>query len=544
MAARDVVIALVAAGCLFLLDLGTGGRNLMLFAAAASGLNLITGMAGQLSLGHAAIFGVGAFTAGAAATRLDLSWPSSLILVIAVSALAGLIFGAPSIRLRGQFLGLVTIAGGFVFVRVVRQSDVLGGEYGLGEIPSFARGTADLSAFILLAVSTWLLILVSRAAVGRILAAVKDDEEAAACLGIDVARWKLTAFVAGSSLAGVCGFLLAHRDGFLSASYFDLDASLMLLMVCIVGGLGRPVGAIVGTAILVAPFELWPALERMELLITAPVALAVLFLMPDGVLGAVRRRRGLSGIGPMPVPEKATDLSPRPHDAVLSAEGICKKFGGVTALDDVSLLVEPGTIHALIGPNGSGKTTFVDCITAVTPRDAGSTRLGDVDVSGIAPHQIARLGVRRTFQRVSQFPTMNLLESAAVGVSSSHASEALRAIEGSGLDIEPSMSSSALSYGQTKRLEIARAIAARPAILILDEPASGMDATEISGLARVLRDQKEQGAGVLVIDHHMDFVFEIADVITVLDEGRVIARGTPAEVRDDSAVISAYLGPS
>jgi ABC-type branched-subunit amino acid transport system ATPase component len=241
------------------------------------------------------------------------------------------------------------------------------------------------------------------------------------------------------------------------------------------------------------------------------------------------------------------------------ARGVTKSFGGLRALHEVELEVEPGTIHALIGPNGSGKTTLLDCITGVIRADSGEVSLGGKRIDGIAPHQIAALGVGRTFQQVALFGTMtaieNVLTGAHVRLHGSAASGALgldrnsdavteaRAILASvGLEGHEDELAKALSYGQRKRLELARALALRPSLLLLDEPAAGRNEPEILELGRFLKRLRAIGLTILLVEHHMNFVLSLADVVTVLDEGRVVAQGDPAAVRDDPAVVEAYLG--
>ncbi|MFN2611685.1 MAG: ATP-binding cassette domain-containing protein [Actinomycetota bacterium] len=552
--------------------------SILLICIAAMALNLITGLGGQISLGHAALMGVGAYTAGVLSSRLDIDFFAGLGVTVLVSALIGLLFGAPSLRVRGQYLALVTVGGGFVFTRVIAEARFAGGESGLIDVgPMVAFGhSLDLKGqtaviAILFLICLYLATTVTTSRIGRALTAIKVSERGAEAAGIDTYRVKLGTFVGSSVMAGMAGALFAHKEGFVSPSTFGFDLSLVLIMACIVGGVGRPLGGVIGAFVFAGPFIAYPGAARYQLAILGPIALITLLFFPEGIAGKVRSMRGSGGLSDFaaaepfavaPVAVKRSASSDK--EPLLVASNISKHFGGVAALDDVSLQVATGSVHALIGPNGSGKTSFINCITGVQRSDAGEVRFDGSAVQG-RPHLIARKGVARTFQEPLTFDGLSMLEDVAIGakvgakagtaacllgtrsskrgdaLAAGWASQALIAV---GLDATEAakMRTDELSYGQSKRLEMARAIAMQPRLLILDEPSAGKDPTEIQALVALLGELKDRGMTILLVDHHMDLVMNVADKVTVLDHGRVVASGTPGEITRDQRVIDAYLG--
>lgn len=531
--------------------------SLLIFSTVAIALTLVTGLAGQVSLGHAALMGIGAYTAGVLATRYDIAGPSTFLAAAAVGALSGAVFGIPSLRVRGQHLALVTIGAGFIFVRVVTESEFLGGQQGIVDIPYLqifgrtleVKGQALISALLFSGalLASWAIV---HSSAGRRLAALKDSEVGAEMLGIDTIRMKIGIFILSSMIAAMAGAAYAHLEGFISGDLFSLELSLLLLLSCLVGGLGRPFGAPIGAIFLAGPFVLVPGITRYQLLIVGPVALATLFWMPDGVAGWLRRQRNKFGIGSLdgvrPGPQAPLRFGVVRDGSLVTVSGVSKEFGGVRALEDISTEISSRSIHALIGPNGSGKTTLIDVITGVTLPDAGAISIDGVDVTGMRPNAIFQLGVARTFQSVVQFSSLSVLESAVLGASekNAHASAglAIHLMDLLGVRADPHGPADALSYGQLKRLEIARALVAKPRLLILDEPAAGMNPVEIDELAALLKELKSLGLTILIADHHMNFVLGVADVVTVLESGRVVASGPAADVRSDPEVIRAYLG--
>jgi ABC-type branched-subunit amino acid transport system ATPase component len=404
---------------------------------------------------------------------------------------------------------------------------------------------------------------------------VRDGETGAQASGISIYGAKLSAFVLSAGIAGAAGALFAHAEGFVAPGQFDPRVSFTLLLAAVLGGLTSPYGAALGVLLILGPSELFPSafdwLESYQIVAWGPVALLVVFRWPDGVAGAigriVARRR------PRATPSVEGDIVEAPAvfraaaapegRPLLVVQGVGRSFGGLRALHDVSFAVRPGTIHALIGPNGSGKTTLLDCITGILRPGDGRIRLGDERLDGLPPHRVAALGVARTFQQVALFGSMTATENVLVGahlhMRGGLASGALGLPAGGegeagrearellgvvGLAGQRDDRASALSYGQRKRLELARALALHPRLLLLDEPAAGRNEPEILELGRLLKRLRASGLTILLVEHHMNFVLSLADTVTVLDEGRIVAEGPPAAVRTDPAVVEAYLGAS
>ncbi|HVE76808.1 MAG TPA: branched-chain amino acid ABC transporter ATP-binding protein/permease [Actinomycetota bacterium] len=551
--------------------------TVLILATVAVALSLLTGLSGQVSLGHAALMGVGAYTSGVLAARSGLPIVLCVVAGVAAAAVAGLLLGAPALRIRGQFLALVTIAGGYIFLRVVSELEGTGGDSGLVDVPSISiLGTELIPAdYVWVAAAVFCLLLIGadnlkRSRIGRSLAAVKDSEVTAAVSGVGVFGAKLWVFCLSAGMCGLAGAVFAHKEGFLAPPFFDLNLSLALIAACILGGISSPTGSGAAAIMLLAPPLILPFVDRRELLYLGPLALAALFFMPDGIAG-VARRKGRNGLGSLQPNWKKTeekDPAPDAHtpasaSGLLTIEGLSKSFGEVRALSEVSLKVTPGEIHALIGPNGSGKTTLVDCVTAVLKPDAGTVGIDGRSLSGLPPHLVAGAGVGRTFQSIHTMPSFSVLELAALGAvrespaspiacvlrlpsSRAHdrgaqrrAAEALAAV---GLEDRSAEGAASLSYGQLRRLDIARALAGEPRFLILDEPAAGRNEQEVKELVQLLRRLAACGVGILLVDHHVELVMSVSDRVTVLDEGRTIATGTPDEVRLNSRVVDAYLG--
>ena len=553
------------------------------FAAAATGLALVSGIAGQISLGHAGLMAAGAYTSAGLATHADWPFTASFAAGTALTAVVGLAFGAPSLRVRRQYLALATLGGGFIIWQIVRETGSLtGSDFGLAGIPPMSVFGGDLGPLGAAAASMALLALALFAAgniagsrAGRAFRAVRDGETGAQASGISVYGAKLSAFVLSAGIAGAAGALFAHAEGFIAPGQFDPRVSFTLLLAAVLGGLASPYGGALGVLLILGPSEVFPSafdwLESYQLVAWGPVALLVVFRWPDGVAGAIgrlaqRRRLPDTAPGVVETPKEPTAVI-RETDGVpggrplLVVEGVGRSFGGLRALHDVSLAVHPGTIHALIGPNGSGKTTLLDCVTGILRPGAGRIMLAGERIDGLAPHRVAALGVARTFQQVALFASMTATEnvlagahlrirggiaSGALGLPGGGEADAVREardlLQLVGLAGQRDDRASALSYGQRKRLELARALALHPRLLILDEPAAGRNEPEILELGRTLKRLRAAGLTILLVEHHMNFVLSLADTVTVLDEGRVVAEGPPASVRIDPAVVEAYLG--
>lgn len=570
---RDAVgrlwaFALLLAPLAFTDDFSRGALvRVAAFALAATGVSLVSGISGQISLGHAALMGAGAFTSAGLAVHAGWRVPAAWTAGVALAAALGVVAGIPSLRLRGQYLALATLGAGVIVFQVSRQaSSVTGGDLGLGDVPAAASPLA--TAFLatgLLAVALFVAGNLSRSAAGRRFRAVRDDEAGAAAAGVSVAGSKVGAFLISAVMGGVAGALLAHSEGFVSTGQFSPVQSFTLILAAVLGGLRSPYGGAVGVLAILGPGELAPGafswLERYQVLAWGPVALLVVFRWPDGLVGGLAGlvRRGAHQPAPSPDQPLATIAyrGEAGDPVALRALGVTKRFGGVVALDRVDLEVRRGTIHAVIGPNGSGKTTLLDCVTGFVRPDGGHVEILGRRATGRRPHALARLGVGRTFQSVALFGTMTARENVLVALDrrrdvagafglgrGAGDAEALSLLATVGLGPKEATPAGALSYGERKRLELARALAGSPPLLLLDEPAAGRNESEILALGRFLRQLRAAGLTIVLVEHHMNFVLAIADAVTVLDGGRVVAEGPPSAVRADPGVAAAYLGES
>jgi ABC-type branched-subunit amino acid transport system ATPase component/ABC-type branched-subunit amino acid transport system permease subunit len=551
------------------------------FAAAATGLALVSGVAGQISLGHAGLMAAGAYTSAGLAVHAGWPFAAAWAAGTALAAAVGLAFGVPSLRVRRQYLALATLGGGFIIWQIIRETGSLtGSDFGLAGVPPpsaaghpFGPFGSAVLAMALLAVALFAAGNIERSRAGRAFRAVRDGETGAQASGISIFSTKLSAFVLSAGIAGAAGAFFAHAEGFIAPGQFDPRVSFTLLLAVVLGGLTSPYGGALGVLLILGPSELFPSafdwLEQYQIVAWGPVALLVVFRWPDGVAGVVsglvRRMRGPSG--PRDVPSAASEnpvlraSAEKAGEPMLVVRGLGKSFGGLRALHDVSFQVRTGTIHALIGPNGSGKTTLLDCVTGLLRPGDGEIALTGRRLDGLAPHKVAAVGVARTFQQVALFGSMTAEENVLVGAhlrmrggllvgatglptvgETDAMREAWSLLSTVGLEGKERDPAQALSYGQRKRLELARALALHPRLLLLDEPAAGRNEPEILELGRFLKRLRAAGLTILLVEHHMNFVLSLADTVTVLDEGRVVAEGPPASVRTDPAVVEAYLG--
>jgi len=554
-------------------------NNIGLAALVAMGLVLLTGVGGLTSFGQAAFCGFGAYTTAVLSTAYGVSPWLTLPLALIVSGLAAVVLGLITVRLSGHYLPLGTLAWSLGLYYLFGKLEFIGRNDGISAIPPLEIGSWRMldpgsiyyviwAAVILSALLTTNL-LDSRT--GRGIRALRRGHVAAEAFGVHTARAKMLVFIYAAVLAGLSGWLYAHFQRAVTPTPFGVHASIEYLFIAVVGGAGYIWGGVLGALIVIVLKEilqsylpiLFGGQGQLELIVFGIVLVALVHLAPGGVwpwltnLLPFKRRTAR--------PDTSLQLPERPAAApppvLLQLEGARKQFGGVIAVNDVSFAVKPKEIVALIGPNGAGKSTTFNLITRVLSSTAGRITVCGTDIDGTTPQDIARLGVARTFQHVKLVPDMTVLENVALGAhlrgragplssmlrldrpdEARLLAEAARQIERVGLKDQMDQLAGSLSLGQQRVVEIARALCVDPILLLLDEPAAGLRHMEKQQLAALLRQLRDGGMSILLVEHDMGFVMDLADRIVVLDFGTKIAEGTPDAIKTNPDVIRAYLG--
>jgi branched-chain amino acid transport system permease protein len=534
------------------------------FAIAVFGLSVVLGLCGQINLAQAAFFGVGAYAVGIGTSDYHVSYWFCLAGGCVLALLAGALLGASTLRLGGHYLAMVTISFQQIVTLVMINTIWLThGPDGVSNIgrPSLFQSAQSYLAFCvaMLALVGYFVWHLSDTRLGRAMRAVRDNELAAGVVGIDIFRTKVSAFALSAVLGGLAGGLFAGGFAYVSPDQFSFAESVVFLTMSLLGGVASPIGSAIGTGLLILIPEWLRFLKSVPGLYLAIYGLSVILIiryMPDGIWGffnlATQRWRAkakVRGAGP------ALQLAPAAvaGDMVLEVKSLSKHFGGLKAVDDVDLAVKRGSVHALIGPNGSGKTTTLNVLSGLYKATAGRVVLDGTDVTDMPPHQRAAAGLGRTFQNIRLFRSMTALENVVIGAERpgnalvGHGEDALNeramsALTFVGLGARANELISSFSYGHQRLIEIARALAANPTLLLLDEPAAGLNSSEKLELHELLKRIAAQGLTILIIDHDMTLVSEAAQHITVLNFGRRIADGESMAVLRHPDVVSAYLG--
>ncbi len=534
------------------------------FAIAVFGLSVVLGLCGQINLAQAAFFGVGAYAVGIGTSDYQISYWLCLAGGCVLSLLAGALLGMSTLRLGGHYLAMVTISFQQIVTLVMINTIWL--THGPDGVSNIGRPALFQSAQSYLAFCVGMLALVgysvwhlSDTRLGRAMRAVRDNELAAGVVGIDVFRTKVSAFALSAVLGGLAGGLFAGGFSYVSPDQFSFAESVVFLTMSLLGGVASPIGSAIGTGLLILIPEWLRFLKSVPGLYLAIYGLSVILIiryMPDGIWGffnlATERWRAKAkarAAGP------ALQLAPAAvtGDTVLEVKGLSKHFGGLKAVDEVDIAVRRGSVHALIGPNGSGKTTTLNVLSGLYKATAGRVVLDGTDVTEMPPHQRAAAGLGRTFQNIRLFRSMTALENVVIGAERTGNSligqgedalneRAMSALTFVGLGARANELISSFSYGHQRLIEIARALAANPTLLLLDEPAAGLNSSEKLELHELLKRIAAQGLTILIIDHDMTLVSEAAQHITVLNFGRRIADGKSMAVLRHPDVVSAYLG--
>ncbi|MBV8615098.1 MAG: branched-chain amino acid ABC transporter ATP-binding protein/permease [Acetobacteraceae bacterium] len=611
--------------------------NAYAFATLALGLNIVVGFAGLLDLGYAAFFAIGAYTygilnsfqlhpawsdawlplqtlgivskmageSGGDVVHFTLSFWLALPLAAVIAAISGVLFGAPTLRLRGDYLAIVTLGFGEIVPIVFRNAERLtNGAAGLNGIaaPSVFGHSFGVNAtpYYYVAVGlVALLVFVSArlrdSRVGRAWMAIREDEIAAGAMGVNRTRYKLLAFAIGAAFAGMTGVFYVAKLQTATPDMFGFPVSVMILVMIVFGGIGSIWGVVVGAMFLqllqswwlqdltgwlnaagqaigsewLSHVDLVPSIE----LIFGVILVFMMLFRRQGLIPAYRAPAALTyeqqnatvqrGQGEIRL--SAVGGTAPSGEVALAARGVTVRFGGLVALNGVDIEVPQGGVVAVIGPNGSGKSTLFNVMTGLVPADSGSIRFHGEEILGLPDHAILRKGIARTFQNIRLFPNLSIMQNVLIGQHARLRTGAIAAvlhppwsrreesaarawvmeilsIFGNRLTPRVDQAVSGLSYANRRRTEIARALASRPRLLLLDEPTAGMNPAETLELAEQIRGLKQLGLTVLLIEHKLDVVTALADTVYVLDHGEVIAKGRPEEVRRNDEVLRAYLG--
>ena len=562
---------LLASNTYYLYVLGT----VAVFTLVGVGLNILTGLSGQVSIGHAGFFAIGAYTGSLLMTKLQWNFWLAAIVAVIMAAGTGIVLAAPALRVTGPYLAMVTVAFGIIIERIlIEWVSLTGGFGGIFNIPkpSLLGLQPPLRDVVLLAWLSAIAALICFATVknsawGRAWQAVRDDEIAATTMGLNSQRIRLMAFAVSAAFTGLGGVYFASIVGFISPGSFTFHRSILFLLAAILGGLGTVAGSLVGAIVLVVLPELLSDFAEYQLLFFGILLLLTLWLTPEGVVSFIVKRFSTSQ--PVYPPEMSPDTIPASivksqNDLSLEVRQMAIGFGGIKAVDNVDLVANSGTITSVIGPNGAGKTTLLNLLTGFYTVESGSVNLGRLDLTGQDTLAIVGAGLSRTFQTTRLFNSLSVLDNLKVAFAGDRLGSIVTALfdwrnrerqkltETKSIELLSFVGyrgniharADSLSFGERRLVEIARALATNPQAILLDEPAAGLGQQQRDWLANLLRRLANAGMKVIAIEHDMNLVMEISDRVVVLDRGRVICNDLPARVQGDRQVLEAYLGVS